>query len=351
MNAGNLITDNIRKRFMRGAQAALILLMIVLTAGMMLQIRSLQGNARVVNYAGILRGATQRLVKLEIAGVPSSDLSVELDDIFSGLLHGGGKYSLTRMADADYQSKLSLQYDYWKQLKDEILRVRQNGYQDSQIMPMSETYFQLADDTVAAAEVYSQQCVNRLRMLEIVVSIDMVLILFSLISQSINEVRLRRSNRELRHKAYIDLHTAPVTAQTTLAVFDLNGLKQVNDHLGHLAGDALIANFASILRTSIPEQYFVGRYGGDEFLAILPGVGREQMEQYLERLRSTTAHYNSTGKQLHIEFACGYSVSTDFKECNLKILFEKADRRMYEQKNEMKNKLSKKLTFSRQTVF
>ena len=255
MNAGNLITDNIRKRFMRGAQAALILLMIVLTAGMMLQIRSLQGNARVVNYAGILRGATQRLVKLEI-----------------------------------------------------------------------------------------------------VVSIDMVLILFSLISQSINEVRLRRSNRELRHKAYIDLHTAlpnksrceellldrtPVTAQTTLAVFDLNGLKQVNDHLGHLAGDALIENFASILRTSIPEQYFVGRYGGDEFLAILPGVGREQMEQYLERLRSTTAYYNSTGKQLHIEFACGYSVSTDFKECNLKILFEKADRRMYEQKNEMKNKLSK----------
>ena len=366
MNAGNLITDNIRKRFMRGAQAALILLMIVLTAGMMLQIRSLQGNARVVNYAGILRGATQRLVKLEIAGVPSNDLSVELDDIFSGLLHGGGKYSLTRMDDADYQSKLSLQYDYWKQLKDEIHRVRQNGYQNSQIMPMRETYFQLADDTVAAAEVYSQQCVNRLRMLEIVVSIDMVLILFSLISQSINEVRLRRSNRELRHKAYIDLHTAlpnksrceellldrtPVTAQTTLAVFDLNGLKQVNDHLGHLAGDALIANFASILRTSIPEQYFVGRYGGDEFLAILPGVGREQMEQYLERLRSTTAHYNSTGKQLHIEFACGYSVSTDFKECNLKILFEKADRRMYEQKNEMKNKLSKKLTFSRQTVF
>ena len=62
MNAGNLITDNIRKRFMRGAQAALILLMIVLTAGMRLQIRSLHGNARVVNYVGILRGATQRLL-------------------------------------------------------------------------------------------------------------------------------------------------------------------------------------------------------------------------------------------------------------------------------------------------
>ena len=47
MNAGNLITDNIRKRFMRGAQAALILLMIVLTAGMMLQVRSREVTARV----------------------------------------------------------------------------------------------------------------------------------------------------------------------------------------------------------------------------------------------------------------------------------------------------------------
>ena len=72
MNAGNLITDNIRKRFMRGAQAALILLMIVLTAGMMLQIRSLQGNARVVNYAGILRGATQRLVKSQVCRAATS---------------------------------------------------------------------------------------------------------------------------------------------------------------------------------------------------------------------------------------------------------------------------------------
>lgn len=351
MNTENIISDNLKRRICKGVQGALILLMIVLTAGMMFMIRNLQGCARVVNYAGTLRGATQRLVKLEIADAPSGDLSEELDDIFSGLLHGGGKYGLTRLDDADYQNKLALQYDYWKQLKEEIRKVRADGYRQTQILPMSETYFQLADDTVGAAEAYSQQCTDRIRTIEISISIDMVLILLGLIYQSLNEVRLRRYNRELRHKAYIDLHTAlpnksrceellldrtPIAVKTTLAVFDLNSLKQVNDHLGHLAGDTLIANFASILRTSIPEQYFVGRYGGDEFLAVLPGVGREEMEQFLARIRSTAAYYNSTGKKLQIEFACGYSVSTDFKECTLKILFEKADRLMYDQKNDMK---------------
>ena len=52
-------------------------------------------------------------------------------------------------------------------------------------------------------------------------------------------------------------------------MFDLNNLKEVNDTLGHAAGDSMIANFAHILRKVVPEKDFVGRYGGDEFIAIL----------------------------------------------------------------------------------
>lgn len=52
----------------------------------------LQGTARVINYAGIVRGATQREVKLEIAGVPSEKLISELDGIIEGLQHGGSQY-------------------------------------------------------------------------------------------------------------------------------------------------------------------------------------------------------------------------------------------------------------------
>lgn len=122
-----------------------------------------------------------------------------------------------------------------------------------------------------------------------------------------------------------------------MAIFDLNGLKEVNDTIGHLAGDTLIMNFANILRTSIPQQHFVGRYGGDEFIAILTGVGEEEAKKTLLDVRKETGHYNSYSKQLHLEYAYGYAVSDAYSECcNMKILLEQADRNMYKCKAEMK---------------
>ena len=345
--------ETAHRRMSRGIQVVLSLLMIVLTICMMLQVHNIQGDARVVNYAGILRGATQREIKLEIAGQPDDTLIDYLDTIFDGLLHGGGKYGLTRIDDRDYQEKLQLQFDFWQQLKDEVTAVRLHGYGQTDIISDSEAYFQLADDTVSAAEVYSQKCATNIRYLEFLLSFIMAALLILLIVQSVEQMLLRRSNHELNRKAYIDMHTGlpnksrceellldrdQPAAETTVMVFDLNSLKQINDNLGHLAGDTLIANFANILRTSIPEQYFVGRYGGDEFLAVLSPAGREKAEEILHRIRQSAEFYNASGRKLHIDFACGYSVSTDFKECNLKILFEQADRHMYEQKHAMKSK-------------
>ena len=65
----------------------------------------------------------------------------------------------------------------------------------------------------------------------------------------------------------------------------MNDLKVVNDSLGHLAGDTLIMNFAHIIRTSIPEKYFVGRYGGDEFIIIYAGASAEQVYAKAAALR------------------------------------------------------------------
>ena len=68
----------------------LIGILIILTIFMIADVKKLQGNARVVNYAGIIRGATQRMVKLEVVDEGNDELIQYLDDIFSGLMHGGG---------------------------------------------------------------------------------------------------------------------------------------------------------------------------------------------------------------------------------------------------------------------
>ena len=73
-------------------QSCLILLLIVLIIFIMVNISRLQGTARVINYAGLVRGATQREVKLEITGNPDDELIKYLDDVLNDLKYQNGQY-------------------------------------------------------------------------------------------------------------------------------------------------------------------------------------------------------------------------------------------------------------------
>jgi len=74
-----------------------------------------------------------------------------------------------------------------------------------------------------------------------------------------------------------------------VAVFDLDHFKQVNDRLGHAAGDAVLQRFAALARASIREQDFVARVGGEEFAVVLPDTTREDARLICDRLRSAVA--------------------------------------------------------------
>ena len=96
-------------------QSFLILILVVLIIFMMIQISRLQGTARVINYAGLVRGATQREIKLEITGNQNDELIKYLDDILLGLRYQDGHYDLVKLNDEEYQEKLQIQSDYWDQ--------------------------------------------------------------------------------------------------------------------------------------------------------------------------------------------------------------------------------------------
>ena len=141
----------------------------------------LQGTARVVNYAGIVRGATQRGVKLEIAAMPNDSLIKELDGILDELQHGGSQYHLIKLEDKQYQEDLQTLSVYWLTLKEEIQISRQTGYRNTNLLDMSETYFHLADRVVSDAEIYSQHLANRLEWLEIGMVINISALLMVLL--------------------------------------------------------------------------------------------------------------------------------------------------------------------------
>jgi len=74
-------------------------------------------------------------------------------------------------------------------------------------------------------------------------------------------------------------------AAFSLAIFDLDRFKQVNDRYGHPAGDQALKAFADILRSGIRKHDTVGRYGGEEFALLMPQTGKDTAVRVAERVR------------------------------------------------------------------
>jgi diguanylate cyclase (GGDEF)-like protein/PAS domain S-box-containing protein len=74
-----------------------------------------------------------------------------------------------------------------------------------------------------------------------------------------------------------------------VTVFDLDRFKSVNDSYGHLAGDRVLAAMAGVLRQTARQQDIVGRFGGEEFIAFLPGAGVSETQGFAERVRRAVA--------------------------------------------------------------
>lgn len=356
------IKDNKRQKFssiLTITESCFIVLLILLVVLMMVQINRLQGTARVINYAGLVRGATQRLVKLEIAQQPNDGLVQYLDEVIADLQYGDGEYKLVVLENMDYQEKLNTLMLNWEELKEQIYETREAGYAEMEmvfLLDESESYFQLADEVVSAAELYSDKIAKRIELLEILSAIDMLFLFGILVGQAFLAVKMRQKNAILAKKAYVDTHTglrnknmceevlendSYVTEPTACLVFDINNLKVTNDTMGHSVGDRLIADFAGCLRKVVREGDFAGRCGGDEFFVILYGAKLDTAKSVLARLQEEVAHFNALGQNIPISYAEGWSSSEDFEECTMRKLFDVADRCMYQNKRESKENASR----------
>ncbi len=299
-------------------KTTIVLFLAVLVVVMMWEIRKIQGTAKVVNYAGLVRGGTQREVKLEVTGTADDELMAYLDDILDGLKYGDGIYGLVSLPDITYQNNLDEQISYWEKLKAEIISVREKGYEATDVIAMSETYFKLADETVLI-----------------------------IIKQTIDDIRIKNKNQVLEKKAYVDLQTGLpnkskceemlnnyeyITEPMGFVMFDLNNLKCANDTYGHAVGDQLITNFARLLRNAIPAKDFVGRYGGDEFIAIITQTTKNEILKIMDEVHDEVRHFNENIHKVEVSYAYGYAFSEDYADCTIKTLFDKADKHMYENK-------------------
>jgi len=132
-------------------------------------------------------------------------------------------------------------------------------------------------------------------------------------------------------------HELLVAARTRSSVgllfVDVDGLKHVNDDLGHAVGDDLLKETAEIIRETIRASDIAGRLGGDEFCVLLMGDPDLVPERVVERMRETEAVHNGrAGRAYLVSLSVGVSSLPPGRSVTLEELIDAADERMYEVK-------------------
>lgn len=90
------------------------------------------------------------------------------------------------------------------------------------------------------------------------------------------------------------------------------------------------------LRKAVPENWFVGRDGGDEFIAIFTDADHAKIRKCLEDIRTCCREYSLLHPEMPISYAAGYALSADFPGASMRELFRHADKNMYIDKNQAK---------------
>lgn len=132
-----------------------------------------------------------------------------------------------------------------------------------------------------------------------------------------------------------------------LIVFDIDGFKQINDSYGHAAGDDALRKVSIVAKSSLRPTDVLGRYGGDEFVALLPNSDLESAEQIAQRILISLNEIAIGQNTIQSSFG----IAELHQDENFESLFKRADNALYRAKKLGKNRVSKYSEYeSRQVV-
>ena len=135
-------------------------------------------------------------------------------------------------------------------------------------------------------------------------------------------------NRSYMEEQMIRIRTDSLNPVGFISI-DVDGLKLVNDNLGHHAGDTLLINVSQILKKCFRESDAIIRTGGDEFLIIMPLSDSAAVQKACKRIHEKINSHNCINLSMPISISIGWSVGDLCIDSNIRKLIKEADNRMY----------------------
>ena len=121
-------------------------------------------------------------------------------------------------------------------------------------------------------------------------------------------------------------------APLSLLILDLDHFKQINDQFGHLAGDAAIVEFSSIVKRTLRNEDVGARLGGEEFGVLLPNTKLDSAMQLAERLRENVARLVVDPEHDNLRMTVSIGVSSLADSDSVESIIARADRALYKSK-------------------
>ncbi len=130
-----------------------------------------------------------------------------------------------------------------------------------------------------------------------------------------------------------------IKTQYAVIFFDLDHFKKLNDTYGHECGDVVLSTFGKILNKSVREYDIVGRYGGEEFVAIIHFNLNRELLQFLKRIKTivTENSFLYKEKKIKVTFSAGVAIRSSY--ATYENTLQKADMLLYQAKENGRNKI------------
>lgn len=237
---------------------------------------TMDGNASMVNYGGIVRGATQKLVKEELYGTQDDELIAYLDAIIYDLQTGEGEFGLDYHSDNEFQSQLSELIILWDELKSNIYSYRDDSSYSEALYVLSQQHFTLADNMVAYLEDDSNAETSRFICLfcfSIIIFIAISIFIYEYDDKLLNKMisidpLTQLSNRVgFEEATTYQLHHNP-RLKYCIIKFDIDNFKLINTAYSYSYGDELLVKIASALSSRENSNFIVAHIDADNFILL-----------------------------------------------------------------------------------